>query len=84
MNMNFQLFHSVLILAIVKELLILPFSLDFRILALMEAQNHLQMTLREAFLLFKKKKRKSLKKKEKKKNQKKEKKLKKSSKLEVN
>ena len=41
----------------------------------MEAQNHPQMTLREASLLFKRKKRKSLKEKEKKKTKKNEKKV---------
>ena len=61
MNVNFHFFYSVFILAIVKELLIPPFPLDFRMLALMEAQNCLQMTLRKGFLLFKRKKRKSLK-----------------------
>ena len=87
MNINFQLFHLVLILTMAKKLLIPPFPLDLKMLALMEAQNHPQITLREASLLFKKKKRKSLKKKEKKKKKKPEKrkkKLKESSKLEVN
>ena len=76
MNANFQLFHSVLILAMVKKLLIPPFPLDFRMSALMEAQNCPQMILREASLLFKRKKRKSLKKKKKKKTKKKRKKVK--------
>ena len=76
--MKFQLFHSVLILAMAKKLLIPPFPLDLRMLALMEAQNCPQMTLREASLLFKSKKRKSLK--EKKKKEKTKKKGKKSQK----
>ena len=86
-NTNFQLFHSVLILAMAKKLLIPPFPLVLRMLALMEAQNCPLMTLREASLLFKRKKKKSLKKKKKKKKkktEKKEKKVKKSSKSEVN
>ena len=84
--MNFQLFHLVLILAMAKKLLIPPFPLVLRMPALMEAQNCPQMTLKEAFLLFKRKKKKSLKKKEKKKKKqkKRKKKLKKSSKSEVN
>ena len=60
-----------------KKLLIPPFPLVFRMLALMEAQNCPQITLREASLLFKRKKKKSLKKKrKKKKKQKKRKKVK--------
>ena len=84
--MNFQLFHSVLILAMAKKLLIPSFPLDFGMLASMEVQNCPQMTLREASLLFKRKKRKSLKKKEKKKKkpEKRKKKSKKSFKSEVN
>ena len=89
MNANFQLFHSVFILAMAKKLPIPPFPLVFRMLASMEAQNCPQMTLREAILLFKRKKKKSLKKKEKKKKKKKQKKKKKkkskkSFKLEIN
>ena len=77
MNTNFQLFYLVLILAMAKKLLIPPFPLVLRMLALMEAQNCPQMTLREASLLFKRKKKKSLKKKKKKKEKtgKKEKKV---------
>ena len=69
-----------------KKLLIPPFPLDLRMLALMEAQNCPLMTLREASLLFKRKKKKSLKKKRKKKKKKKKKgkKSKKSSKSKVN
>ena len=61
-----------------KELLIPPFPLDLRMLASIEAQNHPQITLKEASLLFKSKKRKSLKKKRKKKKEKTKKKGKKS------
>ena len=78
MNTNFHLFHLVFILAMAKKLPIPPFPLILGMLALMEAQNCPQMTLREASLLFKRKKKKSLKKKEKKKKtEKKKKKVKK-------
>ena len=60
-----------------KKLLIPPFPLVLGMLASMEAQNCPQMTLREASLLFKRKKKKSLKKKEKKKRKKQKKKEKK-------
>ena len=79
-NMNFHLFHLVFILAMVKELLIPPFPLVLGMSALMEAQNYPQMTLREASLLFKRKKKKSLRKKGKKKKRKKQKKKEKSQK----
>ena len=60
----------------IKKLLIPPFPLDFGMPALMEAQNCPLMTLRKAFLLFKRKKKKSLKKKEKKKKKNRKKKKK--------
>ena len=85
--MKFHLFHSVLILAMAKKLLIPPFPLVFGMLVLMEAQNCPQMIFRKASLLFKRKKKKSLKKKEKKKGKKQKKKGKKSkesSKLTIN
>ena len=40
----------------VKKLLILFFPFIFGMLALIKAQNYSQMTFREAFLLFKRKK----------------------------